>query len=51
MRAFHRYFMLIVLVNTLANASAALPIIQEVLYDGPGFDPPNVFTEIYGARA
>lgn len=49
MRALHRYFMVILLVNTFASSSAALPIIQEVFYDPAGVDTDDVFTEIYGA--
>jgi len=39
----------ILLSPGLAAPGSATPIIQEVVYDGPGADADDVFTELYGA--
>jgi hypothetical protein len=39
---------IVILANTLCGTALSDLVIQEVLYDGPGGDPPSVFTELLG---
>ncbi len=50
MKYFHTLLLTLAVSSTLWLTTAyATPIISEVLYDGPGSDADDVFTEIYGA--